>query len=110
KKVRALLAASASCEAGGSGDLPTLSPPADKATCCQDQAGQASTGDGAGNEQSVGSGVHGQIKHRKVHDLGEATAELQRFKRKALRGTLEHHIDLRVSGGVRAFTDEGDAQ
>src|SRR5262245_54546581 len=35
--------------AGSSGDLLPPSPPAEKATACQDQTGQASTCDGAGN-------------------------------------------------------------
>src|SRR5262249_21919491 len=35
--------------AENSGDLPPPSPPAEKATACEDQAGKASTSDGAGN-------------------------------------------------------------
>jgi len=34
-----------------SGDLLPPSPPAEKATACQDKAGQASTGDGAGHRR-----------------------------------------------------------
>ena len=43
------LAATNAHSAGSSGDLLPPSPPAEKATARQDQAGQASTGDGAGN-------------------------------------------------------------
>src|SRR5262249_5053937 len=37
------------CCAGSSGDLLPRSPPAEKATSCQDQTGKASTSDGAGD-------------------------------------------------------------
>src|SRR5262249_57337357 len=37
--------------AGSQGDFLPLSPPADKATACQDQAGKTSTGDGAGDRR-----------------------------------------------------------
>jgi hypothetical protein len=44
--------------AGSSGDLLLPSPPAEKATARQDQAGKASTSDGAGNgKKCVGPGT-----------------------------------------------------
>ena len=39
--------------AGSSGDLLPPSPPAEKATACQDQAGHSSTRDGAGDALSL---------------------------------------------------------
>ena len=46
-------AALAAFRAGSSGDFLTLSPPAEKANARQDQAGQASTGDGGRNADRI---------------------------------------------------------
>src|SRR6516162_7603382 len=63
------------CAAGCSGAfLPPPSPPAEKATARQDQAGKASTGDGAGDGRGQGSWkdprrrVDGHVVERRERD------------------------------------------
>src|SRR5262249_28452569 len=59
-----------------SGDLLSPSPPAEKASACEDQAGKASTDDGAGNGRGrslaseVGKGGHGKTGRRQRNELG----------------------------------------